>query len=1441
MPGAAEEYLLQVAVRRGWLSERARAEISKELAAGAELFDLAPGHMSSEDLVALRRLSQAGGAGQDPRLVRRQEALANSLDDESSQAMFASLAAGGDVVIDLGASSAGPKRAPLPDAIPDPAPSQGEASTSDLLDLLPFARGEMSIDLRAPAAREGKPAPPSDRKPASSPPRPSARPQLSSPLSSPGGASSAARPRPDPGSSPARGRAEPPTAATPAQPRAPGPSASPPQALQAQAKGPQESGTRSLPSQEPQPHVSREDAAQDAPTIHLDPRSAPLPLGADPADGAATVMLGASAGPLLPPRDEQPTIHLGMSSESLPTDFAADGEVTVNLEMGSFSIPPPGDPSWEQGLGSAAYPAPFVGGLGSGVASGFGPPPSSSLVTPAGRPASGSRPRGAGLPEVGETLGPYRIERELARGGMGVVYVAAHAELKRQVALKVLMPGSRDPQALARFHIEAEATARLDHPNVVRIFEVGAEGDCHYFAMDLVEGGSLHGRIRSEGQLPAREAAEITHKLAKALAYCHTHAILHRDLKPANVLMRENGEPVVTDFGLAKDVQKDGLTVTGQIMGTPAYMPPEQADGESDRIDRRTDVYSLGATLFEMLTGRPPFRGDSPLHIMRQVINDPPPRLRSLVKGLDPDLETICLKCLEKSPDQRYLSAGALARDLDAWLRDLPIRAQPPGVGAKLARWGRRNHKLVWLLGGVSAILLAGGLWTLVQVTEARVRGELAREAGLKQGLAQASAALITDAQAAVEEKRRELGAAPLPPVEAPAAERAAGLQRRVASALELSTAAQRWRTIAPESPEAAQACFEADMALGEATLAAEQWVLAAYAFARAGALGVNDRRARRALAGVDEARTAEARGRAAEVERLLSELANSKLEREEVVFGIVNHADAGSARLVAARLQETVARMHEARRSLFLRGATPTEALELEAALNALDRRPLGGELDERHRRVLGEVQRRVGARAAAMAESDARFHDVLAGHIDATLGRQELVVARAACEALGWLGARDAEALAALDAYLAVEADPSRATAAGLALCRIGGDQAKAKVLAARKRFGANSAFARSLSRALGELEGEVALSSETAEGFFQRGEALLATGKAREALGDLDAALKLEPSNTTILYARGNAHDRLGDLDAARRDFNRILELNPAHAPALGGRARIRMGRGDLEGALNDFGQALEADPNQIAHWVGRAQTLQALRRDQDALRDAERAVALGPGEAISWHLRGVTRLHLRDLEGALNDLTRSIQLDQAKEYPRTFAFRAQAYLGLRRPREALVDLEAALELEPQEAQLWLFRAVAHGQLGDPRAALQDLNKALELDPQRADAWANRGAMRLAEGDLQGALADMSKAIELEPRAPQPYLNRAMVRIRLKDHEGALADVAACLERVPNPGPEPFLVRGHVHMSRGDDKAARSDLGRFLLQAPDHPRAPEAKRLLEQLDGR
>jgi len=278
-------------------------------------------------------------------------------------------------------------------------------------------------------------------------------------------------------------------------------------------------------------------------------------------------------------------------------------------------------------------------------------------------------------------FGDYELLEQIGRGGQGVVFRARQKSLNRTVALKVINLGQWASKAhLKRFRLEAEAAARLEHPGIVPIHEVGERDGSCYFSMKFIEGGQLDEVVRREA-MPIRRAVEFIAKVARIVHYAHEHGILHRDIKPGNILLDAKGEPHLTDFGLARLVESEStVTRTMEVLGTPSYMAPEQAAGNNAAISGVTDVYGLGAVLYQLLTGQPPFAGGTTYETIKLLLDTEPRQPRFLNPKIDRDLSTICLKCLEKDPKRRYSSAVALAEDLDRWLKHEPIRARRTGV-----------------------------------------------------------------------------------------------------------------------------------------------------------------------------------------------------------------------------------------------------------------------------------------------------------------------------------------------------------------------------------------------------------------------------------------------------------------------------------------------------------------------------------------------------------------------------------------------------------------------------------------------------------------------------------------------------------------------------------------------------------------------------------------
>jgi tetratricopeptide (TPR) repeat protein len=410
---------------------------------------------------------------------------------------------------------------------------------------------------------------------------------------------------------------------------------------------------------------------------------------------------------------------------------------------------------------------------------------------------------------IGKRLGEYEVRRELGRGGMGVVYEAIQTSLNRRVALKVLGPGlGLTPRAIDRFRREAEATARLHHTNIVPVYATGEESGLHFYAMELIDGPSLDAVIRQMRAGPSANApvesspkldvtgayvpsaspsgagsatgssagqfdriAAMIADVADALHHAHEQGVTHRDIKPANLLVSADGRLSVTDFGLARMLEQPGMTITGEFVGTPAYMSPEQITAGRIPVDHRTDIYSLGATLYHLLTLRPPFAADGRDRLLAMVIQKEPPAPRSFDPKVPRDLETICLKCLEKDPDRRYPTGKELADDLRRYVSRFAILAKRAGPIARAKKWVKRNPALSVAGSMVLVAVLAAGVFAWrareaeqLRLAEQRMRDEEAttekRRAAIERGMVAALAADLAGAEKAVEEAE-QLGASP--------------------------------------------------------------------------------------------------------------------------------------------------------------------------------------------------------------------------------------------------------------------------------------------------------------------------------------------------------------------------------------------------------------------------------------------------------------------------------------------------------------------------------------------------------------------------------------------------------------------------------------------------------------------------------------------------------
>ncbi|MCI0356963.1 MAG: protein kinase [Planctomycetaceae bacterium] len=391
----------------------------------------------------------------------------------------------------------------------------------------------------------------------------------------------------------------------------------------------------------------------------------------------------------LPP----PSTHRGLASDTTlppvapastsPTPPADETSPPVDSLASTFDRqPPPLPPGLAPTIAPATPVLPAVSSEEAQSADTLAPSPGSAPIAPLTQPT--------GI-QTGASFGDYQVIETIAKGGMGVVFKARQRKLNRIVAIKMILAGQfADKTDVERFYSEAEAAAALSHPNIVKIYEIGEVQGQHFFSMEYIEGHSLADLVR-ENPLPPRRAAEFVQTIAETMQFAHQKGIVHRDLKPSNVLVDAQERPLITDFGLAKHQEDESqLTVSGAVIGTPSYMPPEQAEGKGSLIGPQSDLYSLGAILYELVTGRPPFRAASPFETIRQVIQDEPLSPRLVNPGVPRDLETICLKCLQKDPARRYATSQDLADELTRYLRGEPILARPISPLARFWRLCRR-------------------------------------------------------------------------------------------------------------------------------------------------------------------------------------------------------------------------------------------------------------------------------------------------------------------------------------------------------------------------------------------------------------------------------------------------------------------------------------------------------------------------------------------------------------------------------------------------------------------------------------------------------------------------------------------------------------------------------------------------------------------------------
>lgn len=893
-------------------------------------------------------------------------------------------------------------------------------------------------------------------------------------------------------------------------------------------------------------------------------------------------------------------------------------------------------------------------------------------ISPAGMPDDAAR-AAVDPPNV---IGKYVKVSLLGRGGMGEVWKCWDTHLTRYVALKFLK--GDEPEQIARFQREARMTAHLSHPNIASVYEVGKENGLSYIAMMFIDGQTLAAIPRRN----PRKLVELMVKAAEAVHYANENGVIHRDLKPLNIMVDRSGHLTVMDFGLAKSTAPHtSLSTSFSVLGTPSYMAPEQAKGESHRVTPPADVYGLGATLYQLLSDRPPFKGKDPLDVLRQVVEEDPLPLRKISSHTDVDLETIVLKCLEKDPSQRYESALALRDDLTRWLKGEPILARPPSVSYRIRKFVRRHRLYVglaaalFLSAGIASVAVPG--WWTKSTESERATRELvlqkerakARDVALKQlGQLRLEAAVIR-------EWRRELFRTPT--------------EIRVAWMKEVDKVSG-FIAQHPDLPQALYVRALAWLNLGELTHAEsdlEQSLKVDSGFSPAFAL-----------------------------------MARVKLERFRLMRPAMSHEDPEAVKRFEesslAGVGEALQRGRSKGPDFSVRnwGLAPTPDDDVnETIMRALEEKLLRKN-SEAALRILREAHQNAKSEEYCVwigtwspsSEEALRWLDE-AIYIAPHYGRAYLARGNAREEAGDLDGAVE-------DNRKALAINPESSWVYN----NLGN--------ALRKRG--------ELDLALDALDKAVQLDPTSAIVYNSRGVARRQKGDFDGALEDLKRALKLNPRNPLTYVNRANAYHDKKEYILAIQDAEKSMELDPKFAGAYLTRGVIKRTMNNIEGAIKDYDRVLNLDPRSPRAYHNRAIAWAHLKEYDKAIKDFASSLKHRPNHINTLVQRGLVRVDMNDRPGALKDFEHVIAIAPHRGVGYTNRGSLRKDAGDR--EGALKDFTMAIRCEDGRApEAYANRAGIHLDSGNLDAAIEDYKKALQVSSK---AWEGRKSVEKTLLDLQ-----------------------------------------------------------------------------------------------------
>jgi tetratricopeptide (TPR) repeat protein len=1072
-------------------------------------------------------------------------------------------------------------------------------------------------------------------------------------------------------------------------------------------------------------------------------------------------------------------------------------------------------------------------------------------------------------------LGDFRIVGEVGRGGMGVVYEAEQISLHRRVALKVLpFAATLDPRHLQRFHNEAQAAAGLHHTNIVPVYAVGCERGMHFYAMQFIDGQSLaaliHELRRSTGrgdrgsriedrELPAeggaptvedrggrnetlpsdsrssildprssmfyRTVARLGEQAAQALEHAHQLGVVHRDIKPANLLIQ--GEPGasapgvrlwVTDFGLAHCQSQVGLTLTGHVVGTLRYMSPEQALGKPAPVDPRMDVYSLGVTLYELLTLEPAYAGQDREELLRQIAFEEPTRPRRRNPDIPVDLETIVLKATAKELESRYATAQELADDLRRFLEDRPIQARRTTLLQRVRKWSRRHRAVVRVLAAAALVLaVAGGIgaWWLGGLdAEWRAAANRARE-GAEGAVGQAAAlqrqGRFAEAEAVLVQALSRLGA-----------EGPADVRQRLEQARSNLLLVKRLedirlrRTVEWKSSVALAAAYKAvfreqglDLAEEPATLARrvaaspvrQQLVDALDDWARA-AYYQHDRWTHQRLLAVAQA---------ADPDRWRDQMRDPKRWR-----------DRKALEQLAAREE-----VEQWSPPLLVILADQLENLRgngVGLLVKAQGRHPddfwlnfyLGLALSKRERGRPDEAVGYYRAALAARPETPAVYNNL--GLVLEIKG--DLAAAMVACRKATELDPKYALAHNTLGDVLNRKEDWTGAVIEFRRAMEL-----DARLAAPHVGVGIALQAQRRLEAAIAAFEKAIELDPKYALAYFGLGNARHAKGDLAQAIAAYHKAIGFDPKYAPAHHSLGLALAAKRDWQGAINAFQKVIELNPKNAPAHYNLGNALKANGDLAGAIAAYRKAIDFDPKDAKAHYDLGSALHDKGDLAGAIAAYRKAIDFDPKDAPAHYNLGNALRAKGDLGGAITAYHKAIKLDPK------FA-RAQNNLGTALKAKgdlagAIAAFRKAIKLDPKYALAHRNLGVALEAKGERAAAIAAYQKAIDIDPKDAKAQFNLGYALNYKGDLTGAIAAYHKAIELDPKDAKAHHNLGLALAAKHEWAAAIAAFKKAIELNPNEA-RPHNNLGNALEAQGDLDGAIAAHKKAIELDPMDPRA-------------